>query len=47
MSRNNENRNDGNNNIRRPMEIPDEVKCFRQWINLKKGGQKSVEKQWE
>ena len=46
MLRNNVNRN-GGNNIRRPMEIPDEVKCFRQWINLKKGGQKSVEKQWE
>lgn len=44
MSRTIGNRN-GDNNIRRPIEISDEVKCFRQWINLKKGGQKSVEKQ--
>lgn len=44
MSRTIGNRN-GDNNIRRLIEISDEVKCFRQWINLKKGGQKSVEKQ--
>ena len=31
MSRNNGNRNGGNNNNRRPIEIPDEVKCFAKW----------------